>query len=117
MTAVFGQPYVQMRGGQWERAGVAADELSSIVLAAGVDVPEHGVGREIARVSVQSGHAVALTLAQLRATEWEAAPYRVWVVENPSILAMAVHRFRTAQCAFVVGGCRYVRIEDLGECP
>lgn len=80
----------------WERAGVAADELSNVVLAAGLRLPGRGVAREIAWCCAEAGQATAMTLAQLRATEWEKAPPRLWIIENPSILAMAVQRFGTA---------------------
>lgn len=80
----------------WERAGVAADELSSVVLAAGLRPDGDGVACDVARSCADAGQAVALTLAQLRATELRAAPPRVWVVENPSILAMALRRFGVA---------------------
>ena len=77
----------------WERAGVAVDELSSVVLAAGLRVPGRGIACEIARACADAGHVAALTLAQLRATVWDSAPGQVWIVENPSVLAMAVDRF------------------------
>jgi uncharacterized protein (TIGR02679 family) len=77
----------------WERAGVAADELSSVVLAAGLRTPGRGIACDIARACADAGHVAALTLAQLRAAVWESAPGRVWIVENPSILTIAVKRF------------------------
>lgn len=77
----------------WARAGVAADELSSVVLAAGLRLPGRGIACDVARACADAGHVAALTLAQLRAANWESAPGQVWVVENPSILAMAIDRF------------------------
>jgi uncharacterized protein (TIGR02679 family) len=48
----------------------------------------------VLRACAEGGHAVALTLGQLRATAWsEGLPEAVWVVENPSILALALDRF------------------------
>ncbi|KAA9161585.1 TIGR02679 family protein [Amycolatopsis acidicola] len=79
----------------WERAGVADDELSSVVLAAGLRVPGQGIAGAVAKYCAEAGHVAALTLAQLRATEWRSAPARVWIVENPSVLAMAIGRFGT----------------------
>lgn len=77
----------------WERAGVAADELSSVVLAAGLRLPGRGIACDLARACADAGHVAALTLAQLRAAVWESVPARVWIVENPSILAIAIDRF------------------------
>lgn len=77
----------------WERAGVSADELSNSVLAAGLRLPGCGVAQVIAQCCAEAGQAAAMTLAQLRATRWDSAPPRLWIVENPSILAMAVQRF------------------------
>ncbi len=79
----------------WERAGVAADELSSVALTAGLRLGGRGVVCDLVRCCTEAGHAVTLTLAQLRATELHAAPKRVWVVENPSIIAMALREFGT----------------------
>ncbi|GAA2362405.1 hypothetical protein GCM10009854_47580 [Saccharopolyspora halophila] len=77
----------------WQRAGVADDELSSVVLAAGVRLSGAGVVASLTTACADAGQAVALTLAQLRASELGAVPTEVWVVENPSIVAMATHRF------------------------
>lgn len=96
LATLFGAEFpatASERRGLWERAGVAADELSSVVLAAGLRVTGHGVACELARACADAGHAAALTLAQLRASELRVAPSDVWVVENPSILAMATRRF------------------------
>lgn len=78
----------------WDRAGIADDELSSTVLAAGLRITtESGVGR-ILHICAEAGQAAALTLQQLRAcAQIVGAPARVWVVENPSLLALALNRF------------------------
>ena len=78
----------------WELAGVVPDPLSSTVLAlalrAGDDHPLAGY----LDAHAAAGEAVSLTLAQLR--RWPitamAAGDRVFVVENPSILAAAMRR-------------------------
>jgi uncharacterized protein (TIGR02679 family) len=87
----------------WERAGVAADELSTVVLAAGLrlSVPDRGgfgdLAARILRGCADAGQAAALTLAQLKASpECSPAPQDVWVVENPSLLALALRRFGAA---------------------
>ncbi|EID52337.1 TIGR02679 family protein [Saccharomonospora xinjiangensis] len=98
LATIFGAPMpatAYERRVLWEQAGVAADELSSVVLAAGLRLNGHGVASDLARCCAEAGQAVALTLAQLRATELHAAPEQVWVVENPSIIAMALREFGT----------------------
>ncbi|USX52300.1 TIGR02679 family protein [Lentzea sp. HUAS12] len=80
----------QERRALWESVGVVEDELSSVVLAAGLRLS--GVGGQVLRVCADEGHVAALTLAQLRATSFAGAPQEVWVFENPSVLAVAVAR-------------------------
>lgn len=83
----------------WQRAGVTGDELSSLVLAAGLrptsaDPTGADPTAAVLRVCADAGQAAALTLAQLRRARWaRTAPHSVYVVENPSVLALAVHRF------------------------
>ncbi|MFE0021465.1 TIGR02679 family protein [Amycolatopsis sp. NPDC059021] len=80
----------------WERAGIADDELSSTVLAAGLRLRGDDVVSRILQACAEAGTAAVLTLQQLRATESIKAPERVWVFENPSVLALALDRFSTA---------------------
>ncbi|MVU82284.1 TIGR02679 family protein [Nocardia sp. ET3-3] len=78
----------------WERAGLAGDELSSTVLTAGLRVGGDSVVARVLDSCVDAGLAAVLTLQQLRAARGVAAvPRRVWVVENPSVIALAVTRF------------------------
>lgn len=81
----------------WARAGVADDELSTTVLAAGLRPMGNGPLARVARVCTQAGHAASLTLAQVRAPgefALAAAPGPVvHVTENPSVLALALRRF------------------------
>jgi uncharacterized protein (TIGR02679 family) len=85
----------QERRALWERAGVAADELSTVVLAAGLRPDPGTTTGQILGTCADAGQAAALTLAQLRASPGlSPAPADVWVVENPSLLAMALRRFR-----------------------
>jgi uncharacterized protein (TIGR02679 family) len=80
----------------WDRAGVADDELSSVVLAAGVRPSGSGVASTILRHCADAGLAAALTLGQVRATTWSGElPATVWVFENPSVVALALKRFGT----------------------
>ncbi|WP_227996191.1 TIGR02679 family protein [Nocardia australiensis] len=80
----------------WARAGVADDELSSTVLTAGLRVHDdasNAVTGLILRACADTGQAAVLTLQQLRASaHLVGVPARVWVVENPSILATALAR-------------------------
>jgi uncharacterized protein (TIGR02679 family) len=77
----------------WERAGIADDALSAVVLAAGISPDGDGIAAVISRACADSAHAAALTLGQLRATVFRGTPPDVWVVENPSVLAVALARF------------------------
>lgn len=81
----------------WDHAGIADDELSSTVLSAGLRITTAGdaIGR-ILHICAEAGQAAALTLQQLRAcSRIVGVPTRVWVVENPSLLALALTRFGT----------------------
>ncbi|MBV6697663.1 TIGR02679 family protein [Kitasatospora aureofaciens] len=78
----------------WSRAGVADDELSSTVLAAGLHLSGDAAAARICRISAEAGHPVSLTLAQLRSAGRlgrSAGP--VHITENPSVLALALRRF------------------------
>ncbi|WP_369974767.1 TIGR02679 family protein [Nocardia sp. MDA0666] len=79
----------------WETAGVADDELSSTVLAAGLRVAGAGsVLEAMLAVCAAAGSAASLTLQQVRtAQQLDAVPEVVRVVENPSVLASALRRF------------------------
>ncbi len=84
----------QQRRALWERAGVAEDELSSVVLAAGLRPPGDDPASQILRACTDAGQAAALTLGQIRVTAWaHGLPAIVWVFENPSVLALALTRF------------------------
>ncbi len=88
----------EQRRALWERAGVADDELSTVVLAAGIRPAGAGLLRDLLTACADAGQAAALTLAQVRlpgATRFPARP--VYVVENPSVLALALGRF-SADC-------------------
>ncbi|WSP86919.1 TIGR02679 family protein [Streptomyces sp. NBC_01235] len=78
----------------WSRAGVADDELSTTVLAAGLRPSGEGTLSRLGRVCSESGHAVSFTLAQLRSPGEFRFPARaVHITENPSVLALALRRF------------------------
>ncbi|WP_098009534.1 TIGR02679 family protein [Streptomyces sp. sk226] len=82
----------------WSRAGVADDELSSTVLLGGLHPAGDGLLARLTRLCAEAGQAAALTLAQARSPgeltlPADATPLVVHVVENPSILALALRRF------------------------
>jgi uncharacterized protein (TIGR02679 family) len=95
----------QQKRALWERAGVADDELSAVVLTAGLWPAGDDVVSQILRLCTEAGQAAALTLGQLRASGGPAGlagqtstsppglPAHTWVFENPSVLAMALARF------------------------
>jgi uncharacterized protein (TIGR02679 family) len=97
LATLYGVPppgSAEERRALWERAGVAADELSTVVLAAGLRLSPGTVAGQILRACADAGQAAALTLAQLRASaKLSLVPTDVWVVENPSILALALRQF------------------------
>ncbi|WP_215541545.1 TIGR02679 family protein [Amycolatopsis sp. CA-230715] len=77
----------------WDRAGIADDELSSTVLAAGLRPSGEDVVSTVLRLATDAGNAAALTLQQLRGVVALDAPSEVWIFENPSVLALALDRF------------------------
>jgi uncharacterized protein (TIGR02679 family) len=84
----------QERRALWERVGIAEDELSSTVLAAGFPAAGDDVVGRVLRVCAEAGQAAVLTLQQLRAhTDMSWAPGDIWVFENPSVVALALARF------------------------
>ncbi|WP_132188319.1 TIGR02679 family protein [Kribbella orskensis] len=84
----------QKRRTLWQQAGIADDELSSTVLAAGFRPAGDDPVSRVLRYCAEAGHAAALTLQQVRyAADLLDPPQSVWLVENPSVLAMALARF------------------------
>ncbi|MFD1310520.1 TIGR02679 family protein [Streptomyces kaempferi] len=85
------------RRGLWARAGVADDELSATVLVGGLRPAGDGLLARLARACTDAGQATSLTLAHVRHPGDLALPAApasvVHVVENPSILALALRRF------------------------
>ena len=97
LTAIFAVPApasAQERRLLWERAGVIEDELSAVVLAAGLSPAGDDIACRLLRACAESGHAAALTPGHLRVSELASGlPAEVWVFENPSVLALALDRF------------------------
>ncbi|SCF76035.1 TIGR02679 family protein [Streptomyces sp. Ncost-T10-10d] len=81
----------------WSRAGVADDELSATVLVGGLRPSGDGLLARLAAACAEAGQAASLTLAHVRTPGRFALPAGsvpvVRVVENPSILALALRRF------------------------
>ncbi|MBF6083371.1 TIGR02679 family protein [Nocardia cyriacigeorgica] len=79
----------------WALAGISDDELSSTVLVAGSPIIDSDIAvGHILAACRNAGIAAVLTLQQLRRIDRPLrTAERVWVVENPSILATAVARF------------------------
>jgi uncharacterized protein (TIGR02679 family) len=85
---------VAQRRQLWERAGVADDEISPVVIAAGLRPSGSDVASALLRLCARAGQAAALTLGQVRATtSFDGLPDTVWVFENPSVVALALRRF------------------------
>ncbi|MGW2255707.1 TIGR02679 family protein [Kitasatospora sp. NPDC001660] len=84
----------ETRRALWTRAGVADDELSATVLAAGLRPEGGGPVARISRICAAAGHPVSFTLAQLRSPgEFTGPAGPVHITENPSVLALALRRF------------------------
>lgn len=77
----------------WRTVGVRDDELSSTVLVTGFRPGGDTTAARLCRQAAAAGEAAALTLAQVRQQTSPWAAERVWVVENPAILALAVGEF------------------------
>jgi uncharacterized protein (TIGR02679 family) len=73
--------------------GVTDDRLSGVVLAVGLKLNGDGIAAVLLCACAESGHPAALTLAHLRAADFAAVPPEVWIVENPSVLAVALTCF------------------------
>lgn len=100
LATIYGQDApktAEQRRALWERAGVVDDELSTVVLATGLAPAGETLAGVILRSCAGSGHASALTLGQLRTSgDLRDVPPEVYVVENPSVLAVALRRFGAA---------------------
>lgn len=84
----------EQRRAAWERAGVACDALSTAVLTAGLRPPAITTLAQTLRLWSDAGQATVITLAQLRnGGPMTLHDREVFIVENPSILALAVRRF------------------------
>ena len=84
----------EARRALWERMGVAEDDLSATVLVAGLRPTGDGMSPVVLRACADAGHAASLTLAQLRSpVAWTLRVSVVHVVENPSVVALALARF------------------------
>lgn len=84
----------RQRRAMWAQAGVADDDLSGTVLAAGLRLVGDGLLSRIVGACTQAGHAASLTLAQLRDPgDLRLCAGPVHITENPSVVALALRRF------------------------
>ncbi|WP_432757848.1 TIGR02679 family protein [Saccharopolyspora erythraea] len=105
LAAIYDRPSpvdASERRALWEQAGITDDELSSVVLAGGMRVDGDSVVGGVLRLCADAGQPSSLTLRQIRASELTSVPERVWVFENPSMLALALNRFGAACPPIVV---------------
>ncbi|WP_242884423.1 TIGR02679 family protein [Actinomadura litoris] len=97
LAAVHEQPPpndAQERRALWERAGVECDALSTTVVVAGLRPTGADVLSCTLRMWADAGQACVVTLQQLRyGPDTLVSAPNVWVVENPTIVALAVRRF------------------------
>ena len=88
---------------QWARVGVTVNELAAPALCLNLQASGNTPAAKLASVAAESGEPFHLTLRMLlRAPPtWEVARRRIFVCENPSILAIAAERLGT-RCAPLV---------------
>lgn len=100
LAAIYGEPVPPdsaTRRTLWERAGIAVDELSSVVLLAGFRTSASGVTAAVLDACARGRQAAVLTLAQVRAMDrWDEPPRTVRVFENPAMIALALRRWGDA---------------------
>ena len=77
----------------WALHGVTGDELSTTVLVAGLLPDGPGPLAGTLRAWADAGSAAVVTLAQLRAVDALPGVPQAHLVENPSLLALALDRF------------------------
>ena len=77
----------------WRAVGVRDDELSSVVLVAGLRPWGDSTAARLCRAAAAAAEVAALTLAQVRRSDAVWRRDVVHVVENPAILALAVDHF------------------------
>jgi uncharacterized protein (TIGR02679 family) len=97
LTGVDPPTNAEERRSLWERFGVTADQLSATVLGAGLRPVGNGLVARVLQAGAEEGEATVLTLAQLRrADELRLATDAVVaVVENPTVVALALDRLGT----------------------
>lgn len=85
---------------QWARIGVTVNELAAPALCLNLQASGNTPAARLSRAAAESGEPFHLTLRMLlRAPpEWAVAKHRIFVCENPSILAIAAERLGT-RCA------------------
>jgi uncharacterized protein (TIGR02679 family) len=84
---------VESRRRLWAMAGVACDEISTVVIVAGFRPVGHDALASSLRGFADAGLAASVTLAQLNAHPVDVRGPAVHVVENPAVITTALRRF------------------------
>lgn len=77
----------------WRSVGIRDDELSSTVLVAGLRPRGMSTLAQLCRIAADAGEILSLTLSQVRQPVERWGVDRLYVVENPAIIALAVGEF------------------------
>lgn len=77
----------------WRSVGIRDDELSSTVLVAGLRPRGTSTLAQLCRITADAGEVLSLTLSQVRLPVESWGVDRLYVVENPAIIALAVAEF------------------------
>lgn len=77
----------------WRSVGIRDDELSSTVLVAGLRPHGSSTVAQLCRIAADAGEVLSLTLSQVRQPVERWGVDRLYVVENPAIIALAVGEF------------------------
>jgi uncharacterized protein (TIGR02679 family) len=80
----------------WAMAGVSCDEISTVVIVAGLRPAGDDAVAMSLRAFADAGLAASVTLAQLNAHPVKVRAPAVHVVENPAVLTTALRRFGAA---------------------
>lgn len=79
----------------WRSVGIRDDELSSTVLVAGLRPNGRSTVAQLCRIAADAGEVLSLTLSQVRQPVDHWGVSRLYVVENPAMLALATGELGT----------------------
>lgn len=86
----------------WRSVGIRDDELSSTVLVAGLRPHGSSTVAQLCRIAADAGEVLSLTLSQVRQPVERWGVDRLYVVENPAIIALAVGEFGVRIAAHLI---------------